>query len=103
MVTFDKVPVLDREAFYDKLTKAESFGVWVQLNQGLQHCLPITRDQAVYLAEYTFSSSKLPIYGQLCEGMPGKGPVLELSNTSQWLSRIYEVKPKEPASVDRTS
>lgn len=90
MLTFDKVPVMDREAFDDALARAKSFAVWVQVNPALQRLVPISREDAIDIANDGMKI--MPIWGQLSHS-----GCLELSITSQWLARLEELTPRQQA------
>lgn len=93
MLTFDKVPLMDREAADRYFSVARSFAVWVQVNPALQRLVPISKADAVDLV---YDGLKFGyVWGQVCEGC------LELSLTSQWMSRIYEIKEKRDEGLQQ--
>jgi hypothetical protein len=87
MLQFDKVPVMDREYFEECLQRANRFAVWVQVNQIVQCDLPITREQAIEVAEYGFENGGC-VWGMLLDGC------LSVSLTSQWMSHLDEDKQR---------
>jgi len=87
MIFFDKIPVLDREAFEDCFERASGFGVWIQINSSYQICLDITEEQAREIADRGFRGGTGPIWGKFSE----YDKKLELSLNSQWTDRLKDV------------
>ena len=91
MKSFDQVPVMDREYFEQCLGQATSFAIWVQVNPALQRLVPITKEDALDIANDGLSFGY--IWGQLSDGC------LELSLTSQWLDRISKDEDERQAAI----
>jgi hypothetical protein len=73
-------PTLTREEFEEKAKYVQTFKVWIQVSPSLQHCLTITKEQAMELVEFGFSNGGL-VFAISNLNYPTE---LELSTTSQW-------------------
>lgn len=83
MLRFNKVPVMDREYFDSCLRGAKRFAVWVQVCPALQRLVPITKEDALDIANDGLK------FGYIW-GMLSEDGCLEISLTSQWMDTLRD-------------
>lgn len=82
MRNFDVVPVMDREYFEQCLKTAKRFAAWVQVCPALQRLVPISREDAIDIAEDGLKFG--PIWGMYDE----YEHEIQFSITSQWMDSL---------------